>query len=103
MVSARARTGLDSLTRAVAEELDLQRPASGEVGLERVLAARHRDALRGARSHLSDALEALRTGCPLDLAAEALRSALASLEDLAGRTTPEDVLERIFARFCVGK
>jgi tRNA modification GTPase len=39
----------------------------------------------------------------LDLAAEALRAATDALDDIAGRTTPEDLLDRIFARFCLGK
>jgi tRNA modification GTPase len=37
------------------------------------------------------------------LAAEHLRRASEALEELSGRTTTEDVLDRIFARFCLGK
>ena len=38
-----------------------------------------------------------------DLVAEALRDASRALSGIHGATTPEDVLDRIFARFCLGK
>ncbi|HZW11320.1 MAG TPA: GTPase [Phycisphaerales bacterium] len=38
-----------------------------------------------------------------ELAADALRGALHQLEDVFGRVTPDDVIGRIFATFCVGK
>jgi tRNA U34 5-carboxymethylaminomethyl modifying GTPase MnmE/TrmE len=35
--------------------------------------------------------------------AEGLRAACDALDGIQGRTTPEDLLDRIFARFCLGK
>jgi tRNA modification GTPase len=35
--------------------------------------------------------------------AEDLRGATDALDQIAGRTTPEDLLDRLFARFCLGK
>jgi tRNA modification GTPase len=32
-----------------------------------------------------------------------LRAAVTALEDLIGLVTPDDVLDRVFAEFCVGK
>lgn len=70
------------------------------------LAARHRLALREAAARLEDAA---RAGAGLgrlqapELAAEALRGALDRLGELCGRITPDDVIGRIFSRFCVGK
>jgi tRNA U34 5-carboxymethylaminomethyl modifying GTPase MnmE/TrmE len=32
-----------------------------------------------------------------------MRDALTSLEDIMGATSPEEVLDRIFSRFCIGK
>jgi tRNA modification GTPase len=40
---------------------------------------------------------------PLELLAEELRAATAHLDEITGRTTPEDLLDQIFARFCLGK
>lgn len=73
------------------------------LGLRRELDARHRRSLEAARDELEAGLAALAAGQPLDLFAEALRSATAQLDGITGRTTPEDLLDRIFASFCIGK
>ena len=40
---------------------------------------------------------------PGEIVALELRDALATLGEVTGRTVSEDLLDRIFARFCVGK
>ena len=40
---------------------------------------------------------------PAELLAATLRDALDALGELVGRVTPDDVLDEVFARFCVGK
>ena len=102
-VSARQGSGLADLERAVEERLLHPGPAALEGGVARVLFARHREALLRARSELDAALVLLRERAPLDLLAETLRGALQALGELAGRTTSEDLLDRIFSRFCLGK
>lgn len=64
---------------------------------------RHIDAARKAASALDDALRALDEGMELDLIAVDLRRALAALGEITGETLREDVIDRLFARFCVGK
>ena len=63
---------------------------------QRDLLARARDAALRARGSLS-------RGEPAEIALVGVEEALAALSDLAGETTTEDVLDRIFARFCIGK
>ena len=43
------------------------------------------------------------TGDRLEMAAAHLRGALASIEALGSKSADEDVLDRIFGRFCIGK
>lgn len=57
------------------------------------------DAL-AACEHLHDALSGQ---APADLLAVDIQSALQSLSDIVGLTTPDDVLEKIFSEFCIGK
>jgi tRNA modification GTPase len=57
------------------------------------------DALRAAQETLS----ALRDGVSPEYAATHCHAALDALADLVGETTPEDVLARLFASFCIGK
>ena len=56
-----------------------------------------------ARRAAADALEALCRGDSPEYAASHVDSALAALADVFGETTAEDVLQRIFATFCIGK
>jgi tRNA modification GTPase len=102
--SAVTGRGLDALRARVAGAvLGLAAPASGE-GV--VLAERHRLLLREALSHLEAARAAVgsgRTQAHPELVAAAMHGALESLGGIAGRIAPDDILGRIFGRFCVGK
>jgi len=110
--SGRTGAGFESLERAVALALGLEPSAaqgeydpaaarSGEVARE--LSARHRHALRAAADEVARALAARAEGEPLDLFAAGLRAATDELDAITGRTTAESVLDRVFARFCIGK
>lgn len=115
--SARTGAGLDALREAIAAALGLTpgdagepadpQPGGGEAAgasaLSRELAARHREALRRAGGELAAARGALAAGAPLDLVAEHFARASRALDAIEGRTLPEDLLERIFSRFCIGK
>ena len=96
-VSARTGLGLDALLDAV--------QAAAESGLGQgdalITRARHRAALEACVGHL-DRLLAGAGGLP-ELAAEDLRLAVRSLGEVAGHVGVEDVLDRLFAGFCIGK
>lgn len=65
---------------------------------------RHRIALDRAISGLSSARDVMEFGPDqYDIAAEELRSAIRSLEALVGRVDVENLLDEIFASFCLGK
>ena len=61
--------------------------------------------LVGCRQGLKDALEnAKASGLERpEILASSLMKAVRALSDLAGETTPDTVLARIFSRFCIGK
>jgi tRNA modification GTPase len=61
---------------------------------------RHRDALATANSHLNRALSPNRA---TELVAEDVRLAGRALAGLTGRVGAEDVLDKVFASFCIGK
>ena len=49
------------------------------------------------------ASEVATQGAPGEIVALELREALAAVGEVTGRQVGEDLLERIFARFCIGK
>ncbi|HEV2462057.1 MAG TPA: tRNA uridine-5-carboxymethylaminomethyl(34) synthesis GTPase MnmE [Ktedonobacterales bacterium] len=68
-----------------------------------VSSARHQDALRRASDHLTTAGAALANDVPLDLITIDLRAALEALGEITGETASVDLLDRVFAEFCIGK
>ena len=97
-VSAKTGQGLDIL-REKLDTLAFGRPASSAT---LALNARHLAALADARAALSRAKEISRTAGP-ELIALELRDALDHLGRILGAVTPDDVLGRVFATFCIGK
>ncbi|HET8712784.1 MAG TPA: tRNA uridine-5-carboxymethylaminomethyl(34) synthesis GTPase MnmE [Gemmatimonadales bacterium] len=68
-----------------------------------VTRARHRAALERAILELDNFWGARETGIDAAAAATHLRAAATALDELIGVVTPEDILDRVFAAFCVGK
>ncbi len=96
--SARTGEGVEALRRALYETA-LRGAAPEEAYLT---SERHVQAVREALAALESALQALRT-LTLDCAALDLRAAWEALGAITGATATEDVIDRIFARFCLGK
>mgnify|MGYP001390786743 FL=1 len=68
-----------------------------------VTRARHKTALEEAKADLEQALETLSMGLPLDLISVGLQGALEHLGEITGETVRENIIDRIFAQFCIGK
>src|SRR4029453_11988046 len=106
-VSAFTGAGLDELSSLIAARLSDRAVSLAADTI--ALRPRHEEALRSALANLAEALslvESIRTQRSLphpELIASAMRAALDDLAALAGDITPDDVLGRVFATFCVGK
>jgi tRNA modification GTPase len=101
-VSAMTGEGLEALKRRLAEVAFGRLLQLGDVEPV-VTRARHRAALEHALGELEAFWGAREGGVDAAAAATHLRAAVGALDDLIGVVTPEDVLERVFASFCVGK
>jgi tRNA modification GTPase len=101
LLSAKTGAGLDGL-RAELLRIAGWSEATGEsVFLAR---ERHLQALQAARAHLDVAQEhAAQSDRQLELFAEELRLAAQRLGEITGEFTADDLLGRIFSRFCIGK
>jgi tRNA modification GTPase len=101
-VSSATGDGVPELRRAVREALDIEllreRPGMTNVRHARLVERAH-DALTRARAAASLEGGAL----PEEFVLVDMQDARAALEEISGRRTPEDVLEHIFSRFCIGK
>ena len=64
---------------------------------------RHQEALIRAQSQLQDLIEGLDTQMPLDIVSIDLRGALDALGSITGETVTDDLIDKIFSEFCLGK
>jgi tRNA modification GTPase len=96
LISCATEEGIDDLVRAVTHRLrDLAWAGDGPVPTR----ARHRTELQGTVA----ALDRAAAGSAPELIAEDLRLAARCLGRVTGRVDVEDVLDRLFAEFCIGK
>ena len=100
-VSAASGAGLMELRRAIRAAVSGEAVHRGEWLAS--TAARCRESLRQAQLALSDALAALDAGAGDELIALDLRAGLDALGMICGSVYTDDVLDRIFSRFCIGK
>lgn len=101
-VSAKHGFGLDELQVAIVEHLGCDEALSGDEGVV-VTERRHRDALLQAVKSLDALVCSTKDYAPLECLAMDMREALAALGQITGETTPDDILDQIFSRFCIGK
>lgn len=93
-VSSQTGMGLEGLKHQIHQRLLGDAPES-EVWLSN---ERHVEALRAALGHLGEALAA-----PEDLAGVSIEAALEQLSAILGKDVSEEVIDRVFRNFCVGK
>ena len=88
---------------ALVDELLRRCGASDVQGLQVALNARQRELAANAAESLGRALEAADQQLPWDFWTIDLRAAVRSLGEITGEEVSEAVLDRVFARFCIGK
>lgn len=98
-VSGLTGAGVETLVDEVKEILLSRATTAGLVSHQR-----QNDVLVSAKTHLDAAAEFV-SSCTdqYDLASEELRAAIFTLERLVGRVDVEDVLDKVFSSFCIGK
>lgn len=100
-VSAKSGDGIDGLRASIRE-----RAVPGLEALQEgafVTSIRQERLLREAHAGLGKAEEATRSQVPHEMLLLDLYEALRPLDEITGRTTLDDILDRIFSTFCIGK
>jgi len=94
-------SGLPELEETIADLVLAGKTLQGESAL--ITSARHQEALRHTAEHLRASLISLEQGLPLDFVSIDLRAAYDALGEVTGETASDDLLDRIFSEFCIGK
>ena len=100
-VSCRKGFGIDALRESIIKLIEKFhiRASADDV----LVGARHAAALERALVSVREARKKVASGAAGELVASDLREALNSLGEILGKTDNEDVLDRIFSKFCIGK
>jgi len=101
MISAKTGEGLPELKKRIIQEVGLQGLENQATGY--LNNARHREALRQALGFLKSAEQAIEQNRPAECLAFDLKEAAGALESLLGKISHEEVLDKIFSDFCIGK
>lgn len=101
-ISAASGDGVEALKDAVCKTF-LHDTALDSREFVAISRARHRDSLALAESILERIRLAFKAGFELELIAVDLRDALSAVGAVTGQTTTDDLLDKIFSSFCIGK
>jgi tRNA modification GTPase len=100
-ISALKREGVETLKKTIRQTIIGQ-----EMKWEGGATAgnlRHKTALEGAGKELDSFFESVQQRLPIEIQALHLRGAADLLGEITGAVTTEDILDRIFSEFCIGK
>ena len=100
-VSALTGEGFDALTERIAAAIQPEDSGAREEGF--ITSLRHEQLLRECATYLAKAREAAQNGIPHEMILLDLYAALQPLDAITGATTADDILNRIFTTFCIGK
>ena len=98
-ISSKTSSGLDKLEEQINALFPLPDVPAGEI----LTNARQADAVKRALEYMNAAMDAMKLGMTPDIVLTETEGAMNALGELDGRTVREDVTNRIFQRFCVGK
>lgn len=101
-ISAKQGTGIDHLCDALRRTVDTEALYHGDPVVSN---SRHYEALTTAREALDRALDGLGNDLPADLLSEEIRQVIHHLGSITARGSiaPDEVLQNIFSKFCIGK
>ncbi len=101
-VSAREETGIEELENAL-EAMIIGEIDQVEKDHEIMTNLRQERAINAVLEHVQDAIQGVKNGMPIDGIAVDTWGAVSWIEDLTGKTIKVDVINKIFADFCIGK
>ncbi len=100
-ISALKGKGVDSIKKFIRDRVLQGGVLAGESTI--MVNARSREALKDAYNGLLKGFDAIKEGLSEEFIAVDLKESLESFKKILGETLEEDILDRIFQKFCIGK
>lgn len=100
-ISAKSGTGLEELKKTIMD-LSVGRD-DDNTGREMMTNLRHKQAMEKAYQSILNARDSISSGMSGEFAAFDLREAVDSLDEITGKKISDEILDRVFSSFCIGK
>ncbi|SKA97456.1 tRNA modification GTPase trmE [Caloramator quimbayensis] len=98
--SVKEDDGIENIKKNIVEIVYKGNISSKDVYITNI---RHKDILENAKRSIENGIETLKSGLPLDCASIDFKDAYLKLGEITGDTVSDDIIDRIFSNFCIGK
>lgn len=100
-ISAKTGEGTEELERIISEKFNILKYNENEENI--IINERHKELLKGASQSLQYALEEINNGSTIELITINITEALNYINNITGESASEDVIKKVFEKFCLGK
>ncbi len=100
LLSALKKEGIKSLEQAIIKELEL---SDFDPDFNYLSNVRHIQKVEDAKTYIIQAIKAIKEGYPIDMVEIDIKAAWQSLGEITGDYHPEDLIDELFSKFCLGK
>ena len=100
-ISIKNGIGLEDLEEKIEEIFNISKLETDDNVM--ITNSRHQALILNAKNGLKNALNSVKTGLPLDMISIDIQEAIQKLGEITGETVSEEVINGIFAKFCLGK
>ena len=100
-ISAKEEMGLENLYDEIKKMFELNEISSNNEIL--ITNERHKNQIIKAKQNILDAIETVRNNTPVDIISVYINQAMEDLGEITGVNVSENIINEIFAKFCLGK
>lgn len=100
-ISAKEGNGVEKLYQEIEEMFQIKELNTGEETI--ITNIRHKNQIELAIQYLEEAKSAVENNLPIDMIAISIKQTLEELGKITGDNVPEDIINEIFSKFCLGK
>ena len=99
--SMKTKKGIDELYRTISELFNNNELNSdNEIVITNI---RHKNLIHSAINNLNEAENSIKNDMPIDVVAICIKEILESIGSITGDNVSEDIINKIFSKFCLGK
>ena len=100
-ISAKTGYGIENLYSEIVRMFEINEVEINNC--EIITNVRHKNQIRKAINNIDDAIDSIKNNMPIDIVSINIRDCLSDLGDITGENVTDDIINKIFSKFCLGK